>query len=314
MAELTLKKLKQLFSSVAQTKQPQPELDYREYNWKKPHRFRDDHQEDLNEFSNLVIKNIAFNFSEICHCKMKAEIKDMDQHYASILINDTLQEQNDLFLRFSNGNNLAGFIRIPIKTAMAWVVHMLGDNEIDPNKKNTLSMLEESLLIDICKNAITGLSNSLVAREANPVEPEDALIKDKLTLSIDQMQELYEIAFEIISPENVISDASIYIFSNHIDKIAGYLVKETTKADAAKIDQARQNNLSKLCLPVNADLGQLNISLSDLVSLQPGDVVKLDITLNSNVMVKIKEKPAFKAWPVKNNGKISLLIDETKEF
>ncbi len=302
-----------MFSQTAAARKPEPEVDYVEYNWKKPVYFKTEHQEHLNEFAHLLTRNIAAKFSESCYCEIRSEIKITEQHYGWTLIEETLNNETDFFMQFRCNEKVAGFLRIPLKTAMAWVVHMLQDDEIEPNEKKSLSFLEENLLVDIAKNIINALSISLTSRDSKAVSADSELIKDKMILEISQLQEVYEFSFSISNSENIISDASIYIYSEMLDTIAGKIRYEQNETSPQKINIARQANLNRLYLPVRAELGEILISLSDLVSLSPGDVIKLEKPLSSSLQVKIKDKPSFKARPVQCNSKISLLIDNPEE-
>ncbi len=54
-------------------------------------------------------------------------------------------------------------------------------------------------------------------------------------------------------------------------------------------------NLSKVTLPVQVLLGTMNLTFSQLLNLQPGDVIQLDHSVNQDLQVKIANRPRFQA-------------------
>ena len=74
-------------------------------------------------------------------------------------------------------------------------------------------------------------------------------------------------------------------------------------------DEIRKNLLSSMNqvkMPLSMELGHTILSLTDVYSLQIGDVIKLDETKDSDISVRVGNQIRFKARPGTLNGKMAV--------
>jgi len=71
---------------------------------------------------------------------------------------------------------------------------------------------------------------------------------------------------------------------------------------------AVREDLASVRAPLVVELGRTRISLSDLKSLKPGQVIRLDSRVEDAVVVKIGRTPAYLAWPGTSRGKMAVRI------
>jgi flagellar motor switch protein FliM len=75
---------------------------------------------------------------------------------------------------------------------------------------------------------------------------------------------------------------------------------EATVSDATKITS---ESISKLMVDVSASLGTTELDMSDLISLESGDIVKLSQRIQSPLILQVNDQPVFEAWPGRNGEK-----------
>ena len=79
----------------------------------------------------------------------------------------------------------------------------------------------------------------------------------------------------------------------------------------------KQKILNKLgCsdVKINVMLGSTDLSIGDVVDLKIGDVVRLDNSINDNLIVKVNSIPKFLGRPGTKKNKIAInVIDKIKQ-
>ncbi|HSA05793.1 MAG TPA: FliM/FliN family flagellar motor switch protein, partial [Candidatus Gastranaerophilales bacterium] len=75
----------------------------------------------------------------------------------------------------------------------------------------------------------------------------------------------------------------------------------------------KQNILDKLNnsnIPVNVLLGGTNITIEDFLDLKVGDVLRLDNSINDNLIINVKHKPKFLGRPGTKKNKLAVTITD----
>jgi flagellar motor switch protein FliM len=86
----------------------------------------------------------------------------------------------------------------------------------------------------------------------------------------------------------------------------------TTSGGGRTLDEKSVNlvkkNLNRVTIPVVAELGVVNITLNDVMQLQVGDVVKLQMGINEDLILKVGGKPKYKCRPGVVGSKLGVQI------
>ncbi|RMD92108.1 MAG: flagellar motor switch protein FliM [Calditrichaeota bacterium] len=73
-----------------------------------------------------------------------------------------------------------------------------------------------------------------------------------------------------------------------------------------------KSRISQATIPIHAELGRKKISLKDLVSLEVGDVIRLDTTIDDVLTIYINNIPRFKGKPGMHRERLALKIHEVE--
>jgi flagellar motor switch protein FliM len=91
---------------------------------------------------------------------------------------------------------------------------------------------------------------------------------------------------------------------------AHYWLSTQQKVREPKEIETLEKRVKKARLPVIADLGYSSIQVSEFLQLAVGDVIRLNETVDDPLVIKIGEKPKFKAQPGVYKGKTAVQITE----
>lgn len=72
--------------------------------------------------------------------------------------------------------------------------------------------------------------------------------------------------------------------------------------------------ISQTSLPISVLLGNAQLTVRELAELQPGDVLKTNIAVNSDVAVEISGATRFYGKPGVSNGKVAVKIDRVNQI
>ncbi|MGB4176525.1 MAG: FliM/FliN family flagellar motor switch protein, partial [Halanaerobiales bacterium] len=74
-----------------------------------------------------------------------------------------------------------------------------------------------------------------------------------------------------------------------------------------------RNRIKRTSLDLYAELGGAELTVSELLYLQPGDVIRLDRKSSDNIDIRIGNRVKFKGIPGKHNKHLAIKIMEVVE-
>lgn len=94
---------------------------------------------------------------------------------------------------------------------------------------------------------------------------------------------------------------------------AQYWFSSTRKEKTEESIKALRDRLNLVKVPVIANLGSIDVGLTDLLALKRGDVISLKQDIKNNIEVYVGKNPKFKGMPGTIGKKISVQIKEVIE-
>ncbi|MDI6785951.1 MAG: flagellar motor switch protein FliM [bacterium] len=101
---------------------------------------------------------------------------------------------------------------------------------------------------------------------------------------------------------------SIEPFATKLSSQHKYIASSGRKELDEKSVRKVKKELSKITVPVIAELGVVNISLNDVMQLQIGDVVKLQMGINNDLILKVGGKAKYACRPGVVGSKLGVQI------
>ena len=281
-----------------------------EYSWHQPHYFDRSQLNKLEDFTKKVARTIAEKFTDFCNDEFDVAVVSITQHFAAELVDHALEsKQNDYYLAFGNNQETScGLICVPTQTASIWATQLLGDTESEGDSRVDLSMLEESLLLDITSAIVDAFSRPFKTYNFQPAEN---IIRRLLPLDLKGTEELCKFTFQVKkSNQEDSSEAYILILSNKLQPMVGKTVEAIAKFSPEEISKAILYRMQEMPVSVVAQVASAVLPFGEIMSLRPNDILLLDKRIDEPIELIVNGQRAFRAWPAKSAGKHAVLIAE----
>ena len=173
--------------------------------------------------------------------------------------------------------------------------------ELSMNKK-----VIESFLPDLASSFkdLVSLQPKVLAVESNPkrvqVLPEsEIVILCKIKAKIGETEGLIVLCFPIVNLEKVMDKLAL----GDEDTPSG---NEVSKEESEKM----KKGLSGVKVPVIAELGEINLSVKELLELTLQDVIRLNVKPNDELILKVGEHPKFKYRPGTSGKRMAAQVSQ----
>jgi flagellar motor switch protein FliM len=284
------------------------QMEVTEYDWLRPHYFSSSQLEKLNDFTERTASMIRERLSELCHSGFDVTVASVTQHFADTFFSQIAESKSsDYHLAFGADQDcICGTVSISPQTATLLVTQLLGDSEAEKDSNKTFSQLEESLLQDIASSIVEIFSKSYDDRDFRPMAD---ILRGRPPLDAQGTQELCEITFNIKkadSEENC--EAQLLLFCQTLDPILGKLTQTAGGFSAEDISKAILEHLQEMPVTITAQLGSAMLTLEEVVSLCPDDVLLLDKATDEPVDLVAEGRSLLRGLPAKSAGKYAVVI------
>lgn len=215
-------------------------------------------------------------------------------------------------------SELDGKMIMEVNPTIAFVMldRLLGGNGEMYHKKGDLTEIETKILSNFFEHSIECLSEAwesieeitpvLQELEVNPqflqlVSPNETVIVITFTIQIGEFNDKINLCFPHVLLEKVMSKLSVH-----------YWIQEKQGEEEEDLENtlALKKNIQHTYLSISAELGTTDITISDFLALEIGDVIQLDQRLDAPLIVKIGEESKFYGQIGQMNKKMAVQILE----
>lgn len=144
--------------------------------------------------------------------------------------------------------------------------------------------------------------------ETNPqfaqvVPPNDMVVLITLETKVGDVEGMTNLCIPYITIEPIINKLS-----------AQYLYSSLRTGETDENRVVIQERLDQIKIPLITEVGSVDITMQDLISLSVGDVIKLENTpSNSDLVIKVGDRAKFKCTPGRKGNRLAVQIGETIE-
>ncbi len=285
---------------------------YKLYNFRRPDKFSKDHLKALQDIHKEFSRQLALSLSAYLRLGIEIDVVSVDQltydEFARSLPNPATIGVLEL-------NPLPGqiFLAMSHEIISSVVDRMLGGTGLGETKARELTDIEEALAKKVfdritktlekawknvfpVRGSVVGVdTNSILAQLAGPGEVV-ALITLEIQIA-NRYSGLLSLCFLYPVLEMVIEQLSTQQIFHSKGKV-------TSIEDKQKI----LNKLSASNVKINVMLGSTDLTIGEVIDLKIGDVIRLDNSIDDNLLVKVNEIPKFLGRPGTKKNKIAINI------
>jgi flagellar motor switch protein FliM len=287
------------------------------YDFRRPDKFSKDHIRTLQMMHETFARLTTTALSAQLRALVHVHVASVDQLTYEEFIRSI---PNPTTLAVINMDPLKGSAVLEIDPSITFtIIDKLFGGMGEPVKMSReltdieLSVME-GIIVRILGNLREAWSNVIDLRprlgniETNPqfaqiVPPNDMVVLITLETKVGEVEGMTNLCIPYISIEPVISKLS-----------AQYMYSSIRKGATDENLSIIQSRLESVTLPVIAEIGEAKINFREVLSLLPGDVIKLpDTKIGSDMVLKVGGRKKFKCRPGLVSSRIAVKIGDRIE-
>jgi flagellar motor switch protein FliM len=290
----------------------------RPYNFWSPDRFSKDQMRAIE----LVHEELGERLTNTLPTFLRTNIRPRIVHTEQGRFHDFLTDlhPNSLFHLVSLAP-LPGQLLITISQEVSFIIleQRLGGRSDPRFKDHVLTDIDQSLLQDLVENMLNDIKAAW--SKIIPVEPKlvDSTINQHWVQMMIGNERVMMVTFEIMINQ-VTGTMSFYIPYSMLKPVINELNthriitgrKEQQLDSEAKIKNLK--NLSLVNLPLRVILGSAKVTLKDISSMKPGDVLVLDTPVKQDLNIQIASENRFKGKIGRSRNRLAVQITGAKNL
>ena len=282
------------------------------YDFKRPDKFSKDQIRTLymlhENFARLLNTYLSTNLRTLVNISVASVEQLAYEEFIRSLSNPSV-------IGIFNMSPLKGNVIFEINPNIAFSIidRLFGGEGTVINKIRTLTDIEETIIRKVITKSLDNLQEAwrhvvnteprLEVIETNPqftqiVPPNDMVVIVTLQTQIGQVEGLINICIPYLVLEPIMSKFTTTFW------VASSIAKQ---AHPEQVD-ILEKKIKKTYVPLAVELGTINLSVRELLSLNINDVLKLDTTVGSELKVIVGRKAKFLCHPGTANKKVAVQI------
>lgn len=192
---------------------------------------------------------------------------------------------------------------------------LFGGPGLPPAKPRSLTDIEEAIVRRVINRALDSLTEAwkqvvaiephLEAIETNPqftqiVPPNDMVVIITLQAKIGQAEGLMNICIPYFVLEPIMSKLTTTF----------WVASSVAKQSLPEHINAIQKKLEQALIPLNVELGRVNVTVHELLDLSVGDVLSLHTKVDDELSIMIGQREKFKCKPGLSNHTVAVQITQ----
>ena len=285
--------------------------DAAEYDWTCPHRFTEAQRGRIDAFARQAAERLSEALAALLRTQTAFAPDPVAQRYASAVA-DTDAPVYRVPLHDAAGER-CGMAQLPVTQARGWVETLLGGAAATDDEERKLSSLESDLLLDLVSAVVQSLAS--VSRETGgpDLRRGEAVMADAEPLDTPCGDEFCQLTFKATGDE-ASDEVTVFLRSELLDPIAG---RTGAGGETPGPEQTRArllDHLGNAPVEVAARLGAARISVRDLMSLEPGDVIILGTGASEPIAVAVEGQVAMRGAPASYHGHYAVQVMDPRDY
>lgn len=285
----------------------------RSYDFKRAVRFSKDHIRSLTRIHENFARYLTTYFSAQLRTFVQISVVQVEQLPYDEFIRSIPKMT---VLNIFEAEPLVGRMVLEVHPNIAYAMldRLLGGTGVAPSKINSLTEIETIIMERIFSRAFDSLQEAwktvldisprLEALETNPqfmqiVSPNETIALISLSTKIGDTTGMINLCIPHVVLEPIMSKLSAH----------QWFISEKKTAVPEEVDALKQR-VSKAKLPIIAELGESQITVSEFLGLNVGDVITLNKPVHDGLSIKVGEKLKYIGSPGTLKDRVAVQIDE----
>jgi flagellar motor switch protein FliM len=311
--------LEQSTSSIADILSQEKDKNYKIYNFKRPDKFAKDHLRALETIHEHFARQVGLLFSAFLRLAVDVDVVSVDQLTYDEFTRSMPRPITVAVLDFKPLPQQL-LMGISHEVTMCIIDRMLGGKGLaNSNKPRDLTDVENNLMrrtigriTDLLQLAwagilpgnkimLKGMEESYHNLQISLPSEIVAVLTFEITLA-NKESGLMSLCFPYPMLEGIIDQlSSQHLFNHHVI---------TSPIEDAENHIALLDRLNYAPIPISVRLGGVDVSVRDLLHIKPNDVIRLNRTAGSNLLMCLNESPKYYVQPGVSRNKLAVCVIE----
>jgi len=252
-----------------------------------------------------TLRNIHENFSESFSSFLVSKLQtivninvtSIDQIYYSEYVL-SVSNPGCLYTFEITNTDIKGILELNIDLGLSLVDRLLGGNGSGSKQVKIITPIEQKVLFPIIERIMQDMTKGWQVIDTFEFQIERFESDIDFAQITSQNESVLLISFEIlIGEQSFLMNVcfATYAFDMILSKLSSQKMStiRPTKYNGGTAYEVMKTHVKKTTLPVAVEFGTSKITMSDLMQLTKGDIIKLEQKLTDEHMVKIGGKPMF---------------------
>ena len=283
----------------------------KEYDFKRPAKFSKDHLRTLEFIYENYGRLISTNLPVYLRKSVQVDVTSSETVTFSEFMNAL---SNPVILGVVDFKPLNGTIIIELATNLGYAMidRMLGGTGVPLEKPRDFSEIEMTILekiLVICMQYMRDPWKNVIdvnpvlerietnAQFAQIISPSDMIAIVTMNFKIGEVEGLMNICLPYFTLEDVMGKLN-----------TKYWFSSMQENDSENYQEAIESLIRKTDIPVRAVLGKCQVSVNDFIGLQPGDIIRLNTGVTSEMEVYAGNIKKFTALPGSSKDKYAVRV------
>jgi flagellar motor switch protein FliM len=321
--------VQRLLGAIGSTGPVRPDVEAAEYDWQVPCRFRRAQMDRLAEFGQLAAGKISTVLAALLRSNINLAAGPVAEQYASAVLSD-LAEAQALHLPLVRGRTPCGLVVLSAETAMSWLSSLLGGMAESVEVGRELSPVDRELLTDVGRTIGQAVAAAVAECGGSELEVEERIGQATAIPPGMETQEYCRFSFSLVPPggedaeaepeeqaqeqEGAPADAvadpvvDVLLVSEVAAELADGGKAGTVPVQAQDLRGRMRDYVGNAVIPATVVLGAAELSVGEILSLEPGDVLVLESGTAGPAVLRVQERDILVGAPVQSDGMYALRV------
>ena len=278
------------------------------YDFKRPDKFSKDQLRAIQMIHEAFARQLTTVMSTLIRSMVSAEVASVDQLAYEEFVNSLVQPTviGTVEMHPFDGNIL---VELNPNLVFSIIDRMLGGKGEFSGKVRELTDIEKTVTERVMMRMLELLEDSwstvvdvrfrFESMESNPFfvqicPPRDMVLLVIMKLKVGDIEGMMSLCFPYFLMEPI------------VDKLSSqqWFASTSRKRDEDE-RECIVSSLGSVRIPLSLELGHTVLSLADVYALEPGDVIRLDETRESDISIRVGNHVRFKARPGTRHGRLA---------
>ena len=279
---------------------PSVERTVKLYDFRRPDKFSKDHIRAIQNVHETFARVTASALSSYLRAPTSVHLTSVEQvvfdEYVQQLSSPTVAHLVEL-------QPLAGriVVEMNMKMTLGMMDRMMGGSGRVGNRRDELTDIELALVRNLGATIVGGLKDSwAMVADLKPVLAETVLSPEFVQAALPgDIAALLLLEVQTLGMSGAISICVPHpVIEPIMDHLSTQLWFSSSRKGGSEDERSKLvERLNEVSLPIEAELGGTSISVADLMSLGVGDVIRLDRSIDDNLLIRVGDLGRFEGRP-----------------